>query len=619
MEFVKKPTSISAATGTPVQPSTDAPLAGFPPGSVTQEAVIEWASLPGEMQKALIRASGLGREFASSVEQDGVTQMIDQNGVALSPAALSTRLGNSTLDSLYTSTMPRTKLRRIERAYEWAEHDDLLSALLEIKGDLAVLGFDLRCKEEEGGANELEPPVPLDVSPPDGKGPVLSPQETEALQEQLDFQLYLSRIQRKWDLDSVISDLFYDWFVSDSMILYWRVNVDQQTVDSPSSSNPDSKESLLPGVEDICALSPKDCEWCNDYGQNILLYHVPQSIRDLVLSLRKVRDFKPQELQAEIEKLHTQEGIPIRWILAILDGDDYIPLSNDDGDYWMIRTKKRKRAGLSDPSMKTIFLWLEMRKTLKEGDFAVSFMMKHFILHVTMGESIDNGPMAGQKHNWPTQPETDSMQGTVATATKTMRLVTNHTVKFNFIYPPEAMFADGKYGKPEKCMLNWGGMTAVLLTGDGATNSSGYIGTKRVVANIRKGRKEVGYLLTEFFDHKTIKPKFTTPLPQDSIVAAIFDENGLKEARQLLDELKFGVSEGFIDPPTAQKEMGRDGDSIRTSKLRAMADNRRTGVYTPMNPKPGQAIQDRAGVGGRPANVGTTQDANTLHQPVVMK
>lgn len=619
MEFPKRPTSISAATGAPIQPPPVSSLAGFPVGSVPQEAAIEWASLPGEMQKALIRASGLGREFASSVEQDGLTQMIDQNGVALSPAALSTRLGNSTLDSLYISTMPRTKLRRIERAYEWAEHDDLLSALLEIKGDLAVLGFDLRCKEEEGGANELKPPASPDALPTDGKGPLLSPEEIQELQKQLDFQLYLSRIQRKWDLDSVISDLFYDWFVSDSMILYWRVNANQQTVDSPSSSNPDSKESLLPGVEDICALSPKHCEWCNDYGQNILMYHVPQGIKDLVLSLKRIEQYKPQDLQAEIQKLHEQEGIPVRWILAILDGDDYIPLSNDDGDYWMIRTKKRKREGLSDPSMKTIFLWLEMRKTLKEGDFAVSFMMKHFILHVTMGESIDNGPMAGQKHNWPTQPETDSMQATVATATKTMRLVTNHTVKFNFIHPPEEMFADGKYGKPEKCMMNWGGMTAVLLTGDGATNSSGYIGTKRVVANIRKARKEVGTLFTEFFDHGTIKKKFTTPLPEDSIVAAIFDENGLKEARQLLDELKFGVGEGFIDPPTAQKEMGRDGDSIRTSKLRAMADNRRTGVYTPMNPKMGQANGDRAGIGGRPANPGTTKDGDTLHQPVVSK
>lgn len=619
MEFLKPSSSISVETGKLIERKPHALSE-----QVTQ-ASIDFNGLTPQMQKAVLALTQ--REFASSIENDGIRHDIDQNGVVLNPTQLNTRLGNATLDALYTNTIPKTKERRIERTYEWAEKDDLVSSFLDIKNNLAILGFDLRCKEEEGSGEDFqETPKTVDPLSTGNSTPELSPEEKANLKEQVTFQKYLSRLHRKWDLTAVVSDLLYDWFVSDSCILYWHVDVPNPVGSPPpevppaavSSEQEEEKYELLPGVNDICALSPKDCSWVNDYGQDILLYRIPLTIKMMILELRKIT--MPSELAKAKALLVSTENIPLRWIDAVLGGSDRIPLRNADGDYWMIRTKRRRREGLSDPSMATIFLWLEMRKTLKEGDFAVSFVMKHFILHVKMGESISSGLLAGLKNNWPTQDETDAMQTVVATATKTMRLVTNHTVQFEFIFPPKEMFDEIKYQKPEKCILNWGGLTSVLMTGDGATNSSGYIGTKRVVANIKVARQQVSYLLTEFFDHPTIESKLTTKLPEESMVAAVFDENGLKEARQLLDELKFGLSEGFIDPSTAQKELGRDGDSIRMSKLRALEDNKRTGVFQPMNPKNNQQVnQDRAGVGGRPANAGTVKDNDTLNQPATLK
>lgn len=637
----------------PPQGPTSKQLAGPP------EIHVDFQDLTPEMQSALrVWQSLSGVEMASSrgesIWETGPGQYLDVNG-STNPLAMGVgtagihRLGNATLDAVYNACIPKTKEGVICYAYDWAERDDFLSSFLEIKKDLAVMGFALRCKEEEGGTADLEDPpeggaapkdeVPLSTGN-DPQEPVsLSPGERKRVLDQVKFQRYLAQVIRKWDLNAVLSDLVDDWHIADNMILYW--NVEQKAVTSESSTippatEPDPKETLLPGIQDIMALSPKDCRWENDFGQDVLWYRFPQSIKDKVMAYKKASSYTTKAYgEAEVgipketlDALINREGIPRRWIDAIWMGSDWIDLRNDEGDYWLIRTKKRRRNGLTEPSMRTVFLWLEMRKTLKEGDYATSFVMKHFILHVRMGESIPSGPLAGQKTCWVSPAEAQGMEDKLKTATKTMKLVTNHTVKFEFVFPPKEMFEDEKYKKGEASILNWGGLTMVLLTGDGATNSSGYIGTKRLAANLKKTRKEISYLFTEFFDHSTIKAamaKAKQAIPESNIVGAIFNENGLKESKQLLDELKFLCAQALIDPRTATEELERDPDSARNNKLRAMADNQRTGVYRPMiaaaGGRPGGTsdVTPRAPGAGRPPNTGTTQDADTRHQPVVTK
>lgn len=549
---------------------------------------------------------------------------------------INNRMGNASLDHLQTSALPKSKEDRIKRAFSWYEEDDFLGPLVDLKQKFCVMGFDLRATQENNSElaamlkgleskNPIPPPDDPTELKPAKKIVNMTPEDRKSLLEQAKFQAYLNKVKRKWNLRWVIKDMIRDWIVSDSMILYWRIDDKVSRGKSAEDSvppEPDSKESLIPGLVDLCALDPRECEWINIGGVDVLKYHIPADIKlKIKAALDEVRRLQSQ---LPIQRLMEEESIPMRWIQAVKDGKDWVILSNEDGDYWIVKTDGRKQHGLSWPSMYKIFLFLENRKAVKEGDFATAFMMKHFILHVTAGESIQAGNLAGLQNNWATPSDIDAIFLKIIEATKTARMVTNHTVKFNFVFPPKEMWDVAKYEKAEMAILLWIGVTLVVATGEGGTNSSGYIGTKQIVASMSDTRSEVNSTITEFFDHPSIKSRLES-VPEGVIVSAAFDENALKEGRQLLDEIKTLLKEGYIDPRTTLKELGRDPDSIRVNKLQSQFENERTGVYAPLNHTEqmpfGQGFedQDAGGPEGRPAKPGTTRDADTRNQPPLLK
>jgi hypothetical protein len=550
------------------------------------------------------------------------------NGGLTVGGEMTSRYGNMSLDTIRLQAIPQDKSKRIKRAFDWSENDDFLSAVCGVKEDFTIMGFDLRVRPEDGtlqllssrkSADKKEPPddTGLPVDPLDW--PELTKEESTRLQERSEFQMFLSLLSRKWDIESIVRDLIHDWFICDSMILYWRVDV---AVKQGASAEIDtveenSIEDLTPGITEIMALCPRDCEWDATGRPDRLFYRLPAQILSKIQAALNQHDKRVRQLA--IEYLVNEENIPLRWIEEVSKGRTIVELRHDEGDYWIVVTKTRKHWGLADPTMKTIFPYLEIRKALREGDFATAYMMKHFIFHVTMGESIESGPLAGQRTNWATPQDTEKMYNVIIRTAKTARLVTNHTVGFAWIFPPKEMWDNAKYEKSEFAILNWSGLTMVLMTGAGATNSSGYISTKRLVATMIYARRRVRHAIQEFFDHSTVKTRLKVKPPKNMLVTMAFDENALKEPKQLLDELRFMTQEGMVDPPTAIKELGRDPDSQRASKLVSIQDNEQTGVWRPLNPQMGFGGGQFGNDGGRPPNPGTTQDEDTRNQPTVIK
>lgn len=516
------------------------------------------------------------------------------------------KVGTNDLERLQSESLPRKTRDRIARAQMWYESDDLLNGLINVKVDFTTMGLSFRVASEEEVT--FDSPEPEEEKVSTGNSPKLSSEEIQKLNERSSFQRKLNRIFRKWDWDAVVNDLVRDWVTTDSCILYWKVEQSDSEVinetGAPASEN--SKEALLPGVTGILALNPSHVDWDNSYGNDRLLYKIPAAIVARINAAHRLAD----NLKAVALKALADAGIPESWIEAVKKGKDMVELRREDGDRWLIRTRGRKHSGLCSPSMYTIFLALEVRKALEEGDMSAAYLMKHFILHVTAGESITQGPLAGTRNNWAKPKEINKIFDTVKTTNKAQRMVTNHTVKFNFVFPPKEMWGLDKFSNCENRIYNWAGVNIIIMTGDGGTNASGFLGARRMIASMGKARTQVKYLITEFFDDDEIRE--IAEVPEDTLVTAVFDENALKDPRQLLEELKFMMQEGFGDPQQATRELGRDPESVAMSKAESIQRDKKTKVYHPIYQKQQRTDrQIKQSNRGKPPNPGTEPNEQT--------
>lgn len=492
--------------------------------------------------------------------------------------------GNAARETYAPQTsFPRTIKGKFERIDYWLENDELIERLVSVKEDICAMGFSLRASRRK----QAKP---------------ITPEESESVAVYKDT---LDLIEKKWDFDSVVSDLLREWISKDTMILYWKIATatNEETAVVPESG---SKEELIPGLVNICALNPADCNWDNSFGQDQLEYKIHWMIQKRI---QDAINCDPKESARRMQLL-LNEGIEQKYIDAVKAGKTYVLLKKEDGDRWIIKTRGNRLKGFRCPSMSNIFAPLEIRRSVADGDFAASFLMKHFIFHVTQGESIDQGPLAGQRMNWAGKKEIETLHNVLKKVSKAFKLVTDHTVKFNFIYPPKEMWDTAKYAKAEARMYNWGGMTLVIMTGDGGTNASGFIGIKRLIANITAARKKIKLALFEFFDSPEIKN--ATKKPDNCNAMPTFDENVLKDPKQLLDEIRTMLSEGIGDPSMSLDELGRDSETVKDAKARSIEENDSNKLWTPLNSKDNK--QESQATAGRPPNSGTTPNEGTRLQ-----
>lgn len=504
--------------------------------------------------------------------------------------------GTGDVATLGILALPKDRVGRTRRAQTWAEEDDFTQSLMDIKSKFTRLGWKIQATPKTEAENDL--PSASEMTSAAGE---------------------LSEIAILTDLYKVITDVIRDWYVTDNLILHWKINPGVALGGSGSEDAPITKNNkAIPGLQYIGTLNPADVTWDNALGNDRLYVDVPQA-----LVMRITIAWKYPDRQKAIQAL-IDEGIDQKWITAVTtalgkgEKAGQVELRNDDGEYWLIRTTARKHYGLSFPSMYTVFLAQESRRMFCDGEFAAAYMMKHFIQHLTMGESITTGPFAGSTQNWPTSEEIDALLEKFANVQKTMRIGTNHTVKIQFVYPPAEMFALDKFASPESRILRWAGVNSALIGGDKQTVAEGFIGLKRMIADMADTRKLISDLLRDFFRHDSIRSRIKIDERFDA--SCQFDENVLKDPRQLLDEVKFLVTEGVGDPEMTLRELGRDPEATRMSKVRSIHLNEAERVYEPVydrQAKQGQSPQDGAAggsSGGRPAKPGQEGNDKTRQQ-----
>lgn len=476
--------------------------------------------------------------------------------------------------------LPKGLKEQIKKAQSWREDDELLESLIEIKKDFTIIGFSLQCRQSK-----------------------FSKEEQDTIDQ---FQETLDEIMIETNFYKIVSDLLVDFYTTDNAILYWRSK--PASSDIPLSITPISE--LLPNVYDICAINPGDCNYDDSLGVDNLYVDMPSVLYERIrFAINKLN------VTDRIEAITSliASGVGIKWIEAVKKGEKKVLLSKEDGDNWIVITKQRKHCGLKKPSMYNIFLDLQTRKMFKEGEFLGAFMMKHFIMLITQGESITQGPDAGSRKNWLSPEDAQKLINIFSNVSLAMRIAMNHTTDIKYIFPPAEMFSIDKYGSCEQRIFNWSGIIMAIMKGEGGTYSSAFIGIKKLVAHISNARRIIGEAVTNFFKHETIASSINPPA-QTKIVAR-FDENVLKEPAQLLDEVKTLLSSGPLDPRSALFELGRDPDLVSSRKFRCISEQESDNIWSPVYEKSAFGNTQQEQNGGRPANEGTTPNEGTRTQP----
>lgn len=440
------------------------------------------------------------------------------------------------LQEMLKSMIPQSLREELVVAESYSSGgSELIQAICEIKQQFFVAGFDLQLKTK----NEVY---------------------KESLNERI------ADVGREQELYKVAEELIRDYVSTDNCILLW--GIDGKT------------------LKYVTTISPGRVDYQRAIGGERMLVEMDDETRIRIHRALMDRDTSALELYPE------------KYVEAVRVGKRWVLLDNKDGEYWIVRSNARRFSGLARPSMRPIFGDVLLRETLKAGDWATAYYLKRVIEHVRAGESPPHGQLQNLRALYPTPDQITKYQKAFQSPGQTMRFFTDHTVKIEYPHPPVEIFAPDKYKKVEERILRWGGVPNALQIGEGGDGfSQGHLGIRRFVAEGWSVRRVITEIMQSWILHDSMRPLLK--IPNESRVTVAFNEQTLKDPKQILDELNNAWDRGLLDNRSYNEGLGRSHDLIKARK-REDAQDKELWVPT-FEPKQGLLNE-----GGRPAGGGDT-------------
>lgn len=415
----------------------------------------------------------------------------------------------------------------IQLAYTYAEGGcELVQAICRTKKTFYSAGFTAQIKKTGG-------------------------KDSEAMNDRI------NALMDEQDIAHVVRDLIWDQVVSDNSILVW-------IIDKGNVSN-------------VMAVPPGRCTFSNQSGLEILKIKLDD---DVVKEIRS-------QYQKESGKAKADQKLryPQKYIDAALQGKD-VELSNKDGEFWVVESNCRKFSGLAKPSMHAVFNDILLREVMISGDWAAAMFMQNVIQHVKVGETVPSGPFAG-KRDYPVKEAIRLLQEQFKGPSKARRIYTDHTAVIQLLFPDPKVFSPEKFRKAEERLLRWGGVIDIMMAGGGTDGgfSQGYLGKSRFEAEGREIREMIGRMLRKFFMHPEVMAALGIPKgsvsqtqngkikPRTIDVSVGWDEQALKEWRQIHDALRMQLDYGGIDWTTVHELLGNNHELIRQRKTDEAAES----------------------------------------------
>lgn len=344
----------------------------------------------------------------------------------------------------------------------------------------------------------------------------------------------MAEFSQRHDIKQVAKDLIGDLVATDNTILTWRI--------------------LGNDVEYILAVAPYRAQFLNANGQEVLRIDLSDEVRnDINIYIqgggtpKGKKDIKTGNL--------LPPPYPEKYFDAVREGKP-VELLNKDGEYWIVKTSGRKYSGLCRPSMRSVFHDILLRELLISGDWSVSFFIQNLIQQVSVGESPpQSGPRAGIQ-NYPFRDAIEQLKAQFKGPSKSMRLYTDHTTKLQVVFPDPEVFHPAKYQKVDERIFRWGGVLDVLMTGLGDGFAQSYLGKNRFEAEGRETREAISWMFAQFFLHN--ETRAALQLSNKVEVITTWDEQNLKEWRQVHDSMRMLLDYGFGDSQTVHDRLGEN-------------------------------------------------------------
>jgi len=372
------------------------------------------------------------------------------------------------------------------------KEDDLIGAILDTKVDFYSAGMTVETTSGKGRKDEVKSRI--------------------------------NKAVERYQLVKLGEELIEDWENCDNCILQWKINKGK--------------------IEYIHTIDPQRARYSNAIGHERLSVKISEEM------VKHIQN----EIQLGNEK-ELRRSVPEKYIKAVKDGTYEVTLSNEDGEYWIVRTKGRKYTGFAMPSQKRVFMDIILRRLLISGDWTLAYFVKRIIEIIRAGESVQAGQKAGTKALYITKEDRTQLENIFKNnSSQALRLFANHTVDVKHIAPDPELFTEQKFTKVEERIFRWGSVIDTIMTGEGDGFAQSTLGVRRFVAHGRRARRTVGGMLEGFFEHPSVT--VVLGLKGDIQVKVSWDEQNLKDDAQILSELTALADRGAMDVQTMIERLG---------------------------------------------------------------
>jgi hypothetical protein len=428
------------------------------------------------------------------------------------------------------STTPTKKVEQFKRAAKYAEENDMVGYMRDLRRDFTVSGFKVFSEDKE-------------------------------------VEDTLNKLNKRINADSIVLQLANQFATFDNMALLEQYSSNPRQPDYFKSVSVPSVTKLLVHPLNVymdgqpqymaATVLPYDfiqmVKYWNNYAQR---NDLPQKVRQALNSYpKKIRD------EALDQTSHTHARMQFGMFAE--HSGKFVFYDERDGEYLSLYNYKGQTDQLASPTMMRIFRHLDLRDLMLDGDFTVHTFIKYMIHQVKLGDpnANRNNPFSF-KSGLPSQSTITKMRDKYSNYEKAMQEVTGPFHTHDFIHPDPKLFDGVKYEPIEKMILNWAGLR-IFIDPSGNTYSSGYIYTKGIQMFVKRARH---------FIERLMQKVYAPFVPEDASYDMRWDYDIFKDPKQVHDEVISKLEHGLIDPPTAAERVN-ENPKLTASRIREIRDN----------------------------------------------
>lgn len=464
-----------------------------------------------------------------------------------------------TLTSIRQKYQALTKEQKIARALEYRRTKSLIQQLIDVIVDFASAGFEIELTSTSKDKKE-------------------------------EIKKHYNDLNRNFNLDKKVIKIIDLLVTCHNAVLLWHTNTYKE-------------------IEWLKILSPNQVEYKPAFGGGLLYLKLSNEFRQMVnYPDQYFVGFTKEKIAEEMSR------IPDKYKTAAKKLNSRVLMNEDDGDHWKIITlKEDEMDGFEEPGMQAIFEDIELWDMLKDGDWTTAFHIKYLIQQVSAGEPTREG-----QKPYPLKSALVNIEKEWKKPNRSLYWFTDWTQKAQFIFPDPTIWSPNKYEAVENRILRWAGISLALIQGTGGTYSVGYLNIKRLIAKVNTIRRIVKRALEEFYREPSVILEESDRYPSIK-----FDEQMLKEPRQLLDQIRFLVQQGLLDNQSALEGFGYEARDIKERKQeerKAQKDwlplyNSGTGLPVSMDSGQERLPKGNKGRGGSPTDSITPQEPEQKPKP----